>query len=70
MVSSVQGCAPAVNRHTIPVMLHAGKNSILAKISGRQWERGFYLWLTNMDGIPFEDLAFISSLSIQKSVEK
>ena len=56
--------------HTVPVTLHAGRNSILVKLVGRQWGWGFHLWLTDADGFPLEDLEYMHSPTIQKSVEE
>ena len=47
--------------HTVPVTLHAGKNSILVKLAGRQWGWGFHLWLTDADGFPLEGLEYMNS---------
>ena len=59
-----------VDRHAVPVTFHAGENSILVKLNGRRWGWGFYLWLTDRDGFPFEDLETITSPTIQKSMEQ
>ncbi len=58
------------NQHTVPVTLQAGKNSILVKLGGRRWGWKLQLWLTDVDGFPFEDLEFINSPTIQESVEE
>lgn len=58
------------NQHTVPVTLHTGKNNILVKLSGRRWGWKLQLWLTDVDGFPFEDLEFINSPTIQESVEE
>ena len=58
------------NQHTVPVTLHAGKNNILVKLSGRQWGWKLQLWLTDADGFPLEDLEYMHSPTIQKSVEE
>ena len=56
--------------HSVLVTLHAGKNSILVKLNGRRWGWKLQLWLTDVDGFPFEDLEFINSPAIQESVEE
>ena len=56
--------------HTVPVTLHAGRNSILVKLVGRQWGWGFHLWLTDADGFPLEGLEYVNSPTIQQSVEE
>ena len=48
----------AMDQNTIPVTLKAGENSILVKICDEIGFWGFYLRLTDADGIPFTDLAF------------
>ena len=58
------------DHHTVPVTLHAGKNSILVKLAGRQWGWGFHLWLTDADGFPLEGLEYMNSPAIQQSVEE
>ena len=57
------------NHHTVPVTLHAGKNSILVKLVGRQWGWGFHLWLTDVDGFPLEGLEYMGSPTAHESVE-
>ena len=56
--------------HSVLVTLHAGKNSLLVKLNGRLWGWGFHLWLTDVDGFPFEDLEFINPPTVQESVEE
>ena len=56
--------------HTVPVTLHAGKNSILVKLAGRQWGWGFHLWLTDADGFPLEGLEYMNSPTTHESVEE
>ena len=56
--------------HSVPVTLQVGKNSILVKLSGRRWGWKLQLWLTDVDGFPFEDLEYIKSPTIQQSVEE
>ena len=56
--------------HSVLVTLRAGENSILVKLNGRLWGWGFHLWLTDVDGFPFEDLEFINSPTVQESVEE
>ena len=58
------------NQHTVPVTLQAGENSVLVKLSGRRWGWKLQLWLTDVDGFPFEDLEYINSPTIQQSVEE
>ena len=58
------------NQHTVPVTLQAGENSILVKLCGRRWGWKLQLWLTDVDGFPFEDLEYINSPTIQQSVEE
>ena len=48
----------AMDQNAIPVTLKAGKNSILIKICDEIGFWGFYLRLTDADGVPFTDLAF------------
>ena len=45
-----------LDKNTIPVTLKAGKNTILVKVCNEEMSWGFYLRITNADGIPFEDL--------------
>ena len=56
--------------HSVLVTLRAGENSILVKLNGWLWGWGFHLWLTDVDGFPFEDLEFINSPTVQESVEE
>ena len=56
--------------HSVLVTLHAGKNSLLVKLNGHLWGWGFHLWLTDVDGFPFEDLEFINPPTVQESVEE
>ena len=58
------------SHHTVPVTLHAGKNSILVKLAGRQWGWGFHLWVTDVDGFPLEDLEYMGSPTTHESVEE
>ena len=58
------------DHHTVPVTLHAGKNSILVKLVGRQWGWGFHLWLTDADGFPLEGLEYMNSPTTHESVEE
>ena len=58
------------NQHTVPVTLQAGKNNLLVKLSGRRWGWKLQLWLTDVDGFPFEDLEYMNSPTIQQSVEE
>ncbi|MCG9127606.1 hypothetical protein JT359_08415 [Candidatus Poribacteria bacterium] len=45
-----------LDKHTIPATLKAGKNSILVKVCNERMSWGFYLRVTDTDGIPVEDL--------------
>ena len=58
------------DHQTVPVTLHAGKNSLLVKLVGRQWGWGFHLWLTDADGFPLEGLEYIDSPTTHESVEE
>ncbi len=58
------------DHQTVPVTLHAGKNSILVKLVGRQWGWGFHLWLTDADGFPLEGLEYINSPTTHESVKE
>ena len=58
------------NQRTVPVTLQAGKNNILVKLSGRRWGWKLQLWLTDVDGFPFEDLEYMNLPTIQESVEE
>ena len=48
----------AIDQNAIPVTLKAGENSILVKSCDEMGFWGFYLRLTDTDGVPFTDLAF------------
>jgi hypothetical protein len=48
----------AMDQNTIPVTLKAGENSILVKVCDEIGFWGFYLRLTDADGVPFTDLVF------------
>lgn len=56
--ASVGGGAAQIDRHTIPVPLKQGENTILVKVcnSSQSWD--FYMRLTKPDGKPFGDLKF------------
>ena len=58
------------NQYTVPVTLQAGKNSILVKLAGRRWGWKLQLWLTDVDGFPFEDLEYINPPTVQESMEQ
>ena len=58
------------DHQTVPVTLHAGKNSVLVKLVGRQWGWGFHLWLTDLDGFPLEGLEYMDSPTTHESVEE
>ncbi|MDE0315342.1 MAG: tetratricopeptide repeat protein [Candidatus Poribacteria bacterium] len=45
-----------LDRHAIPVILKAGKNTILVKVCNEEMSWGFYLRITDADAKPFEDL--------------
>ena len=47
----------AMDQNAIPVTLKAGENSILVKVCDEIGFWGFYLRLTDADGVPFTDLA-------------
>ena len=57
------------NQRTVPVTLQAGKNNILVKLSGRRWGWKLQLWLTDVDGFPFEDLEYMNSPMTHGSVK-
>jgi len=44
------------DRNTIPITLKAGKNTVLVKVCNEEMSWGFYLRVTDADGIPFEDI--------------
>ena len=48
----------AIDQNAIPVTLKAGENSILVKVCDEIGFWGFYLRLTDTDGVPLTDLAF------------
>ncbi len=50
-----------IDRRVIPVTLMAGKNTILVKVCNETSPWGFYLRVTDLDGIPFKDLKFNNS---------
>ena len=50
--------AAILDRHTIPVTLKAGKNTILVKVCNEEMSWGFYLRVTDVDGKPYEDLQY------------
>ncbi len=56
--ASVGGGAAQIDRHTIPVTLKQGENTILIKVcnSSQTWD--LYMRLTDADGNSFEDLKF------------
>ena len=60
----------ADGHHSFPVTLQPGKNSLLVKLSGWRWGWKLQLWLTDVDGFPFEDLEYMNLPTIQKSVEE
>ena len=45
--------AAILDRYTIPVTLKPGKNTILVKVCNEEIDWGFYLRITDADGIPF-----------------
>ncbi|MYI94138.1 hypothetical protein F4083_07405 [Candidatus Poribacteria bacterium] len=45
-----------LDKHTIPVTLKAGENTILVKVCNEEMSWGFYLRVTDTDGKPYEDL--------------
>ena len=45
-----------LDKHTIPVMLKAGENTILVKVCNEEMSWGFYLRVTDTDGRPYDDL--------------
>ncbi len=45
-----------LDKNTIPVTLKAGKNTILVKVCNERMSWGFYLRVTDTDGIPVKDL--------------
>ena len=45
-----------LDKHTIPVTLKAGENSILVKVCNEEMSWGFFLRVTDTDGKPYEDL--------------
>ena len=49
----------AIDQNAISVTLKAGENSILIKVCDERGFWGFYLRLTDTDGVPFTDLAFL-----------
>ena len=56
--ASVGGGGVQIDRHTIPVTLKQGENTILIKVcnSSQTWD--LYMRLTDTDGNPFKDLKF------------
>ncbi len=54
--SNTEAFMAMVDRHTIPVKLKPGKNSILVKVCNEKRGWGFFLRITDEDGQPFDDL--------------
>lgn len=56
--ADVGGGAAIIDRHTIPVTLKQGENTILIKVCNSTQTWDFYMRLTDTDGNPFNDLKF------------
>ncbi len=56
--ASVGGGAAKIDRHTIPVTLKQGDNTILIKVCNSYQTWDMYIRLTDVDGNSFEDLKF------------
>lgn len=56
--ASVGGGAVQIDRHTIPVTLKQGENTILLKVCNASQTWDFYMRLTDADSNSFEDLIF------------
>ncbi|MBI1928664.1 tetratricopeptide repeat protein [Candidatus Poribacteria bacterium] len=62
-VFTFAGARPAApDQDTIPVTLKAGENTILVKVSDEQVYWGFYLRLTDLNGVPFDDLDLMGDI--------
>ena len=56
--ASVGGGAVQIDRHTIPVTLKQGENTILIKVCNASQTWDMYMRITDFDGNSFEDLKF------------